>query len=88
MSIFFVPQKLSIKIEELPPVPLMEVAVKDLRDLKGEPGKEDSASKAFSSCHMTSTGRLLAASLASYGVCLLQEISSGLYFVGYIFLTK
>jgi hypothetical protein len=43
----------------------MEVAEKRLRDLEGESGcKEDYASRAFLSCHMTSTG-CLAASLSS-----------------------
>jgi hypothetical protein len=59
MSIFFVPQRCSTKTEELSAGRRIEEAKEPLRDLEADSlGKEDVASREFSSCHMTSTERL------------------------------
>jgi hypothetical protein len=65
VSIFVVPQGCSIRIEGLLTLHLTEAAEEPaVRDLEGESDIEDTESRAFSSCHMTSTGRF-GASLAS-----------------------
>jgi hypothetical protein len=59
MSIFFVQQRCSTKTEELPADRKIEEAKEPLRDLDGESSViKDTASREFSSCHMTSTERL------------------------------
>jgi hypothetical protein len=59
MSIFFVPQRCSTKTEELSAERRIEEAKEPLQDLEADSlGKEDAASREFSSCHMTSTERL------------------------------